>query len=117
MPGWAKSGEELDAQVRASTAEAAQEAEADLAKELAAPASQALAGSGSVASSPTDVPLTEAPDVPELHHFRARLDRAVGHYKSFGSTREAYLEERPHRIVVAVDDDGHGTQRMERVIP
>ena len=43
FPGWTKSGEELDAQVRAGTEEAAQEAEARLAEELAAPVNPALA--------------------------------------------------------------------------
>jgi hypothetical protein len=70
-----------------------------------------------VASFRTDKPATDALDVPELQHFRARLDRAAEHYKAFRSTWEAYLEERPHRLVAAVDDDGHGTLRMERVIP
>lgn len=43
MPGRAKADKELDDQIRASTERAAQKAEADLAKELAAPVNQVLA--------------------------------------------------------------------------
>lgn len=43
MPGWTEAGDKLDADVRASTEEAAQEAEADLAEELAAPVRRELA--------------------------------------------------------------------------
>lgn len=69
-----------------------------------------------MASFPTDEPVTDALDVPERPHFRARLDCAAEHYKAFRSTWKAYLE-RPHRLVAAVDDDGRGTLRMERVVP
>lgn len=43
IPGWAASGEEVDARVRASTENVAREAEADLAQVLAAPVNRTLA--------------------------------------------------------------------------
>lgn len=43
MPGWAKSGQELDARVRESTENIAKEAEADLGRVLAAPVDPVLA--------------------------------------------------------------------------
>lgn len=74
-----------------------------------------------MASYPTDPPEVDnsagTEDPPELQHFRARLDRAVDLYKTFGSTWDAYLDQRPHRIVAAVDGEGRGTLRMRRVIP
>jgi hypothetical protein len=54
---------------------------------------------------------------PELQHFRARLNRAAGLYRAFGSAWDSYLEQRPHRLVAAVDANGLGTLRMNRVVP
>lgn len=60
--------------------------------------------------------MVEEPDLPELAQFRARLDRASASYKAFGAAWEAYLDERPHRLVTRVED-GAGTLQLKRVIP
>lgn len=57
------------------------------------------------------------PDPPELAHHRARLDRAVEHYKNFGDTWNEYLERRPHRNATTVSPDGRGVIRFSRIEP
>jgi hypothetical protein len=52
----------------------------------------------------------------ELTHFRARVERAGVHFKEFGDTWAAYLDQRPHRFSTTVED-GAGTLRVHREIP
>lgn len=59
----------------------------------------------------------DEPDIPELALCRARLDRAVASYKAFGAAWEEYLDQGPHRLITNVDDDGHGTLTLRRVVP
>jgi hypothetical protein len=62
--------------------------------------------------------LTEAVvDPPELAHFRARLDRARGHFAHFGTLWAGYLETRPHRMTVETSTDGSATIRVVRDLP
>jgi hypothetical protein len=61
--------------------------------------------------------MTDESQVPELAHFRARLDRAEELYEAFGTAWGVYLEQRPHRLVTKLHGDGHGELLMERVVP
>ena len=61
--------------------------------------------------------MPDEPDVPELAHFRARLNRAADLYRQVGSAWEAYLERHPHRLVIKMHSGGRGQLLMERLIP
>lgn len=60
--------------------------------------------------------MPDEPDIPELAHFRARLDRAADLYGQVGSAWEAYLERHPHRLVIKMRSGGRGELLMERLI-
>jgi hypothetical protein len=61
--------------------------------------------------------MTDESQVPELAHFRARLDRAEELYEALGTAWGVYLEQRPHRLVTKLHGDGRGELLMERVVP
>ncbi len=61
--------------------------------------------------------MTDESQVPELAHFRARLDRAEELYETLGTAWGEYLEQRPHRLVTKLHSGGRGELLMERVVP
>lgn len=54
--------------------------------------------------------------VPELEHFRARLDRAARLYENINTAWESYLHGHPHRLVTRMHPDGRGELLVERTI-
>jgi hypothetical protein len=61
--------------------------------------------------------LTASIDEPaEVAHYRARLQRAEEHYRDFGRTWSAYLESRPHRLIIDTEGD-RATVRVVRTEP